>query len=182
MSAFSNKTLLTSPAAVKQKHGHNYTYQSDSYHSSSSSSFNKSIGEHTTDWHLYRTDNYLQDSNYVCMFGPEVQEHWRVIVEKMLVAKEMELERAYNLERDIELRHKGFVKYIKWLLMASTEDACYDQELASCKKIPDILDNMLLSISYMFEVTLVQYHVVKCITHFIFFRLNFHTPQILHQE
>lgn len=102
------------------------------------------------DWGSYRTESF--DDNYVCMFGDEMNQQMRMIVEKMLVTKEVERERAAQLEREIRLRQKGIVQWLKRLLVED-EDLGSQNALTECRKIPELLDNMLQNISNIFDVS-----------------------------
>lgn len=105
------------------------------------------------EWGSYRADAFLQDDCYVCMFGAEVRLQIGHIVEKMLVTREVETERAAHLAREQRLRYKGFRKYLKWFFV-NDDDAVYEQILSDCRKIPDILNNMLHTMATVFEVGL----------------------------
>lgn len=100
----------------------------------------------------YRSDQSLHNESYVYLFGEEVQDHLKHLVQKMLVFKEIHAEQAAKLERDLRNRRKGFFKYIKWLLMQD-DDSSSQQELNDSKKIPDILNNMLNAVSNIFDVS-----------------------------
>lgn len=101
----------------------------------------------------YRTDQSTHNESYKYLYGMEVQDHLKHLVQKMLVFKEIHAEHAAKLERDLKNRRKGFFKYIKWLLMHD-DDASSQQELNDSKKIPDILNNMLNAVSNIFDVSL----------------------------
>ncbi len=100
----------------------------------------------------YRPDQSLHNESYKYLFGIEVQDHLKHLVQKMLVFREIHAEHAAKLERDLKNRRKGFFKYIKWLLMHD-DDTSSEQELNDSKKIPDILNNMLIAVSNIFEVS-----------------------------
>lgn len=102
------------------------------------------------DWGSYRTESF--DDNYVCMFGDEMNQQMRMIVEKMLVTKEVERQRAAQLEREIRLRQKGIVQWLKRLLVGD-EDLGSQVALSECRKIPELLDYMLQNISNIFDVS-----------------------------
>lgn len=100
----------------------------------------------------YRTEQSLHNESYKYLYGMEVQDHLKHLVQKMLVFKEIHAEHAAKLERDLKNRRKGFFKYIKWLLMHDN-DSSSQQELNDSKKIPDILNNMLSAVSNIFHVS-----------------------------
>lgn len=97
----------------------------------------------------YRTEH---NESYKYLFGLEVHDHLKHLVQKMLVFREIHAEHAAKLERDLKNRRKGFFKYIKWLLMHD-DDSGSQQELNDSKKIPDILNNMLMAVSNIFDVS-----------------------------
>lgn len=107
----------------------------------------------TTNMNLtFRTDQSLHNESYKYLFGVEVQDHLKHLVQKMLAFREIHAEHAAQLERDLINRRKGFFKYIKWLLIHD-DDSSNQQELNDSKKIPDILNNMLNAVSNIFDVS-----------------------------
>ncbi|KAG4078094.1 hypothetical protein HA402_002145 [Bradysia odoriphaga] len=99
----------------------------------------------------YRSDQSLHNESYKHLFGAEVQDHLKHLVQKMLAFREIHSEHAAKLERDLISRRKGFFKYIKWLLIHD-DDASTQQELKDSKKIPDLLNNMLSAVSVIFDI------------------------------
>lgn len=100
----------------------------------------------------YRSDQSLHNESYKHLFGPEVQDHLKHLVQKMLAFREIHSEHAAKLKRDLVNRRKGFFKYIKWLLIHD-DDANTQQELVESEKIPVLLNNMLNAVSHIFEVS-----------------------------
>lgn len=143
---YASKISMSSPK--KQFNGGNSFHQASQL---SPRSANSSGIELMNDWGSYRSESLLQDDNYICLFGIEVHEHIRIIIEKMWVTREVERERAAHMEREQNQRYKGFLKYLKWFL-TNDEDLIFQQALTDCKKIPDILDNMMVNLSNIFEV------------------------------
>ncbi|KAJ6638345.1 Sphingomyelin phosphodiesterase 4 [Pseudolycoriella hygida] len=101
----------------------------------------------------YRSEQSLHNESYKHLFGMEVNDHLKHLVQKMIVFREIHAEHATKLERDLRNRRKGFFKYIKWLLIHD-DDASSQQELEDSKKIPDILNNMLNAVSNIFDIDL----------------------------
>lgn len=116
----------------------------------STSGTHSNSGELINEWGSYRTESF--DDNYVCMFGDEMNLQMRMIVEKMLITKEVERERAVQLQREIRLHQKGIVQWLKRLLVGDDDIASQDALIES-RKIPDLLDSMLHNISNIFDVS-----------------------------
>lgn len=156
----------------QQQHHHHHqsirTFSPDrSYHSdntSFNSAHNRSIGNNISDnnnttttnqpineWSYFRPDN-IQDT-YVCLFGQRIQNELQFLIRKLIITKEMEFERAANMERELKQSRAGFVKYCRWLF-SGDDNFVIEQALNDCRKIPEILDNILCTISNMFEVIL----------------------------
>lgn len=90
-------------------------------------------------------------SGYVCMFGIEVQQQVFNICEKLLMTKQVEVERYAYLVAENDRRLTG----MKWLLnwfMFSNEDAIRNRMMNDCRKIPDVLDRILHLLSDMFMI------------------------------
>lgn len=104
------------------------------------------------EWNYFRPDN-TQDT-YVCMFGPRVQNEVKLLMRKLAITREMELERAANMERELKQSRAGFVKYCRWFLLGD-DNFVVEQVLNDCRKIPEVLDNISYVISNIFEVSVV---------------------------
>lgn len=107
------------------------------------------------EWSTSRSAGFLQPeedaSGYVCMFGPELQQQIHHLCEKILLTKQFEIERFALLVAEKDQRYTG----LKWLLhwfIVSDEDLVQNKILSDCRKIPEILDRMLLLLSDMFMI------------------------------
>lgn len=109
------------------------------------------------EWSPYREDVLLSNeeeaSGYVCMFGDEVQQQIRHLCEKMLVTRQVEMDRLGYLLAERSQRYKGLKRYFKWLLV-NDEDTVFDQTISNCQKIPEMLDRMLQQLMGIFLIDL----------------------------
>lgn len=128
-----------------------------SHNTSGSSTLNRSFD--INDWNssaaslpnLSRSDNYLFDDNYICLFGPEVVSKIENLVAKMFISREDAITLINHLELDKRKRYKGFFGLIKWYLL-DEEDTEVAHVLIDTKKIPETLDFVIQSLANIFEV------------------------------
>lgn len=106
---------------------------------------------------LHRSDGYLHEDedNYVCMFGPNITAKLQHFVNKILFAHDNANKLINQLEENRRKRYSGLFGYIKWYLL-DDEEAENVQILSDARKLSEILEYVVDTFAYMFEVRNVQ--------------------------
>lgn len=108
-------------------------------------------GGNNSDFTSFR-ENYFNDDTYEVMFGQSVTEQVGDLIRKVQVSKIVAKEQIGLLEKEIEERYHGLIKWFKYIMVGS-EDTNLDANLAERKKIPDILEMAAQTLARMYGVS-----------------------------
>lgn len=151
-----NETVLFSHRSISPIKSTSFN---STHNTSGSSGVNRSY-DHINDWNattasipsLNRSDNFIFEDNYVCMFGPDVLSKTENLIAKMFIAREDAITLINHLELERRKRYKGFFGLLKWYFY-DEEDTEVAHVLVDTKKIPEVLDFIIQTLAAIFEVS-----------------------------
>jgi len=111
--------------------------------------FNTSETEY---YSFYKSDNSIHEENYSFMFSTERINEIEKLIKKMQLAKIIANDQLIVLNKEINEHYKGIMKYIRWFI-PHDEDPILEIKLSETKRIPDILDLAIQTLSNMFQVS-----------------------------
>lgn len=87
------------------------------------------------------------------MFGDYVQAQIQQFIKKVYISKMYVMQEIESIETSIKRETQGFFKYIAHFLSKLFEDMTDEElKLQELRKIPDVLDIAIQSLSYIFDV------------------------------
>lgn len=98
-----------------------------------------------------RMENIFNEDNYVHMFGPLITGKINGLMQKMLLAREDTFAMIKSMEAEKQKRYQGVAGSIR-LFLIGAEETDDDFQLNDLRRIPDMVENIVQTMSFVFEV------------------------------
>lgn len=109
------------------------------------------------EWNTFRhhdNSGTFREDNYICLFGTQIDVLLKYLVQKIVIAKDVEIEHTEILKREQRQKYKGIFSKIKSWFFLDDDDILLNQTISDSSKIPDILTYILQTLCEIFEVIL----------------------------